>query len=152
MLVLLGLAGEQDEPGGGNSLLQPFWVILNMLYADDFTFISVAQTSLYSTFLYATAYLVYLLGWFVHISNLTYPKLSYWCYTLPQPCFISVFSLSISDKYVFPSMLSGPITSWEIDGETVRDFIFGGSKITADGDCSHEIKRRLFLEGKLWPT
>ena len=43
-------------------------------------------------------------------------------------------------------MASGPITSWEIDGETaerVSDFIFGGSKITADGDCSHEIKRRL---------
>ena len=45
-------------------------------------------------------------------------------------------------------MASGPTTSWEIDGETVEtvaDFIFGGSKITADGDCSHEIKRRLFL-------
>ena len=45
-------------------------------------------------------------------------------------------------------MASGPITSWEIDGETtetVTDFIFGGSKITADGDCSHEIKRRLLL-------
>ena len=45
-------------------------------------------------------------------------------------------------------MASGPITSWQIDGEaveTVRDFILGGSKITADGDCSHEIKRRLFL-------
>ena len=45
-------------------------------------------------------------------------------------------------------MASGPITSWEIDGETVEtgsDFIFGGSKITADGDCSHEIQRRLFL-------
>ena len=42
-------------------------------------------------------------------------------------------------------MASGPITSWEIDGETVSDFIFGGSKITADGDCSHEIKRRLLL-------
>ena len=40
---------------------------------------------------------------------------------------------------------SGPITSWEIDGETVADFIFLGSKITADGDCSHEIKRRLLL-------
>ena len=40
-------------------------------------------------------------------------------------------------------MASGPITSWEIDGETVLDFIFGGSKITADGDCSHEIKRLL---------
>ena len=46
-------------------------------------------------------------------------------------------------------MASGPITSWEIDGETMSDFIFGGSKITADGDCSHEIKRRLSLEGKL---
>ena len=42
-------------------------------------------------------------------------------------------------------MASGPITSWEIDGETVSDFIFLGSKITADGDCSHEIKRRLLL-------
>ena len=40
-------------------------------------------------------------------------------------------------------MASGPITSWEIDGETMADFIFLGSKITADGDCSHEIKRRL---------
>ena len=46
-------------------------------------------------------------------------------------------------------MASGPITSWEIDGETVSDFIFGGSKITADGDCSHEIKRRLLLGRKL---
>ena len=42
-------------------------------------------------------------------------------------------------------MASDPITSWQIDGETVTDFIFGGSKITADGDCSHEIKRHLFL-------
>ena len=49
-------------------------------------------------------------------------------------------------------MASSPITSWEIDGETVSDFILGGSKITADGDCSHDIKRRLFLQGKLWPT
>ena len=51
-------------------------------------------------------------------------------------------------------MASGPITSWEIGGETVEtvlDFILGGSKITADGDCSHEIKRHS-LEGKLWPT
>ena len=46
-------------------------------------------------------------------------------------------------------MASGPITSWEIDGETVADFIFWGSKITADGECSHEIKRCLLLEGKL---
>ena len=44
---------------------------------------------------------------------------------------------------------SGPITSWEIDGETVADLIFGGSKITADGDCSHEIKRRLLLGRKV---
>ena len=42
-------------------------------------------------------------------------------------------------------MASGPLTSWEIDGETVSDFIFLGSKITADGDCSHEIKRHLLL-------
>ena len=46
-------------------------------------------------------------------------------------------------------MASGPITSWEIDEETVADFIFLGSKITADGDCSHEIKRRLLLGGKV---
>ena len=48
-------------------------------------------------------------------------------------------------------MASGSITSWQIDGETMgtgRDFILGGSKITADGDCSHEIKRRLFLGRK----
>ena len=45
-------------------------------------------------------------------------------------------------------MASGPITSWQIDGETVADFIFWGSKITADGDCSHEIKRRLLLGRK----
>ena len=46
-------------------------------------------------------------------------------------------------------MASGPITSWEIDGETVSDFIFFGSKITADVDCSHEIKRRLLLGRKV---
>ena len=49
-------------------------------------------------------------------------------------------------------MASGPITSWQIDGETVEtvsDFIFGGSKITAEGDCSHEIKRRLLLGRKV---
>ena len=46
-------------------------------------------------------------------------------------------------------MASGPITSWLIDGETVADFIFLGSKITADGDCSHEIKRRLLLGRKV---
>ena len=48
-------------------------------------------------------------------------------------------------------MVSGPITSWQIDGETMVDFIFLGSKTTADGDCSHKIKRHS-LEGKLWPT
>ena len=51
-------------------------------------------------------------------------------------------------------MASGPITSWQTDGETmetVTDFLFSGSKITADGDCSHEIKRRS-LEEKLWPN
>ena len=52
-------------------------------------------------------------------------------------------------------MASGPITSWQIDGEimeTVTNFSFLGSKITADGDCSHEIKDAYSLEGKLWPT
>ena len=52
-------------------------------------------------------------------------------------------------------MASSPITWWEIDGETVEtvsDFILGGSKITADGDCSHEIKDAYSLEEKLWPT
>ena len=52
-------------------------------------------------------------------------------------------------------MASGSITLWQIDGETletVADFILGGSKITAYGDCNHEIKRRLLLEVKLWPT
>ena len=46
-------------------------------------------------------------------------------------------------------MASSPITSWQIDGETVSDFIFGGSKITADGDSSHEIERRLLLGRKV---
>ena len=52
-------------------------------------------------------------------------------------------------------MTSSPITSWQIDGEmmeTVTDFILGGSKITADGDCSHEIKDVCSLKEKLWPT
>ena len=52
-------------------------------------------------------------------------------------------------------MASGPITPWQIDGETmetVRDFIFLGSKIMADGDCSHEIERYFFLGRKVWPT
>ena len=49
-------------------------------------------------------------------------------------------------------MTSSPITSWQIDGETVTDFLFLGSKITADGDCSHEIKRHLILGRKVRPT
>ena len=59
------------------------------------------------------------------------------------------FTLNIQNTKI---MASGPITSWEIDGETVEtvsDFIFGGSKITADGDCIHEIKRRLLLGRKV---
>ena len=59
------------------------------------------------------------------------------------------FKLNIQKMKI---MASGPITSWQIDRETVEtvsDFIWGGSKITADGDCSHEIKRCLSLEGKL---
>ena len=62
------------------------------------------------------------------------------------------WKLNIQKTKIRPS---GPITSWQIDGETVKtvtDFIFLGSKITADGDCSHEIKRHLLLEEKLWPT
>ena len=60
-----------------------------------------------------------------------------------------VLKLNIQKTKIMPS---GPITSWEIDGETVEtvaDFILGGSKITADGDCSHEIKRGLLLGRKL---
>ena len=56
------------------------------------------------------------------------------------------FKLNIQKTKI---MASGPITSWEIDGERVSDFIFGGSKITADGDCSHEIKRCLLLGRKV---
>ena len=48
-------------------------------------------------------------------------------------------------------MASGPITSWQIDGETVADFFWGGSKITADGNYSHKLKDAYSLEGKLWP-
>ena len=65
-------------------------------------------------------------------------------YCTAQPTLLNIQKTKI--------MASGPITSWEIEGETVEtvsDFIFLGSKITTDGDCSHEIKRRLFLEGKL---
>ena len=62
------------------------------------------------------------------------------------------FKLNIQKTKI---MTSGPITSWQIDVETmeiVTDFIFLGSKITADGDCSHEIKGACSLEEKLWPT
>ena len=59
------------------------------------------------------------------------------------------FKLNIQETKI---MASDPITSWEIDGETVSDFIFLGSKITADGDCSHEIKRSLLLGRKVRPT
>ena len=55
------------------------------------------------------------------------------------------FKLNIQKTKI---MASGPITSWEIDGETVSDFIFGGSKITVDGDCNHEIKRHLLFGRK----
>ena len=58
------------------------------------------------------------------------------------------FKLNIQKTKI---MAPGPITSWEIDGEAVADFIFLGSKITADGDCSHEIKDPYSLEEKLWP-
>ena len=67
---------------------------------------------------------------------------------------VKVESEKVGLKFKFQKtkiMASGPITSWEIDGETVEtvaDFIFLGSKITADGDCSHEIKRRLLLGRK----
>ena len=55
------------------------------------------------------------------------------------------FKLNIQETKI---MSSGPITSWEIDGESMADFIFGGSRITADGDCHHEIKRHLLLGRK----
>ena len=64
----------------------------------------------------------------------------------------NVFAFCFSS---FHNYLLGLLTSWEIDGETVEtvlDFIFGGSKITADGDCSHEIKRRLLLGTKAMPN
>ena len=60
---------------------------------------------------------------------------------------MTIYSLDVLLKMKI--MASGPITSWEIDGETVSDFIFWGSKITADGDCGHEIKRCLLLGRKV---
>ena len=64
---------------------------------------------------------------------------------MPQPLVPKKLNLTSSMK----TMASSPITSWEIDGETVSDFIFGICKITADGDCSHEIKRHLLLGRKV---
>ena len=58
-------------------------------------------------------------------------------------------SLFLKRKDVIDIISLGPITSWEIDGKTVLDFILGGSKITADGDCNHEIKRHLLLGRKV---
>ena len=69
---------------------------------------------------------------------------------IPEP--ITVIREMLCSDWLGLSSVSGPITSREIDGETVEtvsDFIFGGSKITADGDCSHEIKRRLLLGRKV---
>ena len=57
--------------------------------------------------------------------------------------------LNIQKTKIIASGPNTSVTSWEINGETVSDFIFGGSKITADGDCSHEIKTRLLLERKV---
>ena len=63
--------------------------------------------------------------------------------------FILVIICSFKVQHSEKIMASGPITSWQIDGETVADFIFLGSKITADGDCSHKIKRHLLLGRKV---
>ena len=80
-------------------------------------------------------------------------------FILVDCCYRSIFLQSLLMKVKEESekvglkktkiMASGPITSWQIDGETVSDFIFGGSKITADGDCSNEIKRCLLLGRKV---
>ena len=68
------------------------------------------------------------------------------------PQFVVIYTVSIQKTKI---MATGPITFWHIDGETVEtvsDFILGGSKITADGDCSHEIKRHLLLGRKVMTT
>ena len=75
-----------------------------------------------------------------------------WKYFYTEIFIIEILKLNIQKTKI---MASGPITSWQIDGETletVADFIFLGSKITSDGDCSHEIKRRLLLGRKVRPT
>ena len=66
-----------------------------------------------------------------------------------------MFKIRLFNIQKMKIIASGPISSWEVDGETVEpvsDFILGGSKITADGDCSHQIKGHYSLEGKLWLT
>ena len=75
-----------------------------------------------------------------------------WKYFYTEIFIIEILKLNIQKTKI---MASGPITSWQIDGETletVADFIFLGSKITSDGDCSHEIKRRLLPGRKVRPT
>ena len=79
-------------------------------------------------------------------------KVIFHCFLICTSPMISGLKLNIQETKI---MVSGPITSWQTDGETmetVPDFIFLGSKITADGDWSHEIKDACSLEEKLWPT
>ena len=91
---------------------------------------------------------------FAHIISLMYHilvRLFYWWEKRLREVrnLLQNWRLKNSSLAVLKDMASGPITSWQIDGETVSDFIFLGSKITADGDCSHEIKRHLFLGRKV---
>ena len=81
-------------------------------------------------------------------SSVQFSSVTQSCLTLCDSMNCSTLGLKLNIQKM-KIMASGPITSWEIDGETVSDFIFLGSKITVDGDSSHEIKRRLLLEGKL---
>ena len=90
---------------------------------------------------------------FAHIISLMYHilvRLFYWWEKRLREVrnLLQNWRLKKSSLAVLKDMASGPITSWQIDGETVSDFIFLGSKITADGDCSHEIKRHLLLGRK----
>ena len=87
--------------------------------------------------------------WRKHIQSIILPDINHWSKRGEGK---SCLKLNIPKTKI---MASGPITSWEIDGETVQtvsDFSFMGSTISADGDCSHEIKDAYSLEGKLWPT
>ena len=79
------------------------------------------------------------------LSGIVFPKMIYWS---PKESEKIGLKLSIQKTKI---MASGPITSWEVDGETVTDFIFLGSKITADGDCM-KLKDACSLEEKLWAT